>query len=80
VNVAISSLVAGTINVFSVAGSSSLLTNGLCVGANSGIGARVFNNRLYLNAGNKLVVCGPEAYDAALFSDTSISLNMNLPV
>jgi hypothetical protein len=80
VNVAISSLVAGTINVFSVAGSSSLLTNGLCVGANSRIGAQVFNSRLYLNAGNKLVVCGPEAYDAALFSDTSISLNMNLPV
>jgi hypothetical protein len=60
--------------------SPSLLTNALCVGANSGIGAKVFNNRLYLNAGNILVVYGPESYDAALLSDTSVSLNMNLPL
>jgi hypothetical protein len=72
--------VSGTINVFAVSGSSSLLTQGYCVGANSGIGSKVFNNRLYLNGGNKLVVYGPEYYDNGLMSDTSISMNMNLPV
>jgi hypothetical protein len=72
--------VAGTIYAREVSNATSLLSSGLCVGANSGVGAQVFNSRLYLNAGNKLVVYGPEAYDAALFSDTSITLNMNLPV
>jgi hypothetical protein len=60
--------------------SSGLLTDGYCVGANSGVGAIVFNNRIYLNAGEKLVVYGPEYYDGSLSSDTSISMNMNLPV
>jgi len=73
-------LVAGTVHLSAVANSGSLLTNGLCVGANSGVGAKVFRNRVYLNAGNKLVIYGPEAYDANLAPDTSISLNMNLPV
>jgi hypothetical protein len=59
---------------------SNLLTQGYCVGANSGVGAAVFNNRMYLNAGEKLVVYGPEYYDGSLASETSISMNMNLPV
>jgi hypothetical protein len=59
---------------------SQLLTQGYCVGANSGIGAKVFNSRIYMNAGEKLVVYGPEYYDEALMSDTSITMNMNLPV
>jgi hypothetical protein len=70
----------GTMNVFGITGSSSLLTNGVCVGTNSGIGAVVFNNRMYLNGGEKLVVYGPEYYDTGLIPDTGISMNMNLPV
>ena len=69
----------GIINVFSNS-STSLLTTASCVGVNNGIGAKVFNDRLYLNAGDKLVVYGPSYYDSALMSDTSISMNMNLPV
>jgi hypothetical protein len=70
----------GTIGVFSSVLSSGLLTQGYCVGGNSGIGAKVFNNRVYLNAGERLEVYGPEYYDGALGIDTSISMNMNLPV
>jgi hypothetical protein len=75
---AISTSVAGTITGF--AGPSALLTNGYCVGANSRVGAFVPNNRLYINAGDRLTVYGPEAYDGSITQDTSILLNMNLPV
>jgi hypothetical protein len=72
----------GTSTINTAVGSvlSNLLTQGYCVGANSGVGAMVFNNRVYLNAGERLVVYGPEYYDGSLMSDTSISMNMNLPV
>ena len=70
----------GTPGVFSGVLSSSLLLQGYCVGANSGVGAKVFHNRVYLNAGERLEVYGPEYYDGALGADTSISMNMNLPV
>jgi hypothetical protein len=68
----------GNMNAF--ANSSAALTQGYCVGANSRVGAKVFYSRVYLNGGDKLVVYGPEYYDLALASDTSISMNMNLPV
>ena len=68
----------GNMNAF--ANQSAGLTQGFCVGTNSRVGAKVFNNRLYLNAGEKLVVYGPEYYDSSTTSDTSISMNMNLPV
>jgi hypothetical protein len=70
----------GQFGVSSSVLSNILLTNGYCVGTNSGVGAKVFNNRVYLNAGERLVVYGPEYYDGTLSSDTSISMNMNLPV
>jgi hypothetical protein len=79
-SVAFDSSGAGIINLFGLSSVSSLLTNAYCAGANNGVGAVVFNNRIYLNAGDKLVVYGPEVYDSSLMSDTSISLNMNLPV
>jgi hypothetical protein len=81
--VAFDSSVAGTMNVFDASASFTLLNGGgvgYCVGANSGVGATVFNSRMYLNAGDKLVVGGPEHYDSSLMPDTSISINMNLPV
>jgi hypothetical protein len=76
----------GTYQIYSLVGttlfrsSSGMLSQGYCVGANSGIGSTVFNNRVYLNAGYKLVIYGPEYYDSMLTSDTSISMNMNLPL
>jgi hypothetical protein len=79
-SVAFDSSTAGTISLFNVTSVAVLTANSYCVGANNGVGAVVFNNRIYLNAGDKLVVYGPEVYDASLMSDTSISLNMNLPV
>jgi hypothetical protein len=79
-SVAVDGSTAGNITRFDVPSVSSLLTNSYCVGANSGVGTTVFNSRIYLNAGNKLVIYGPEVYDSSLMSDTSISLNMNLPV
>jgi hypothetical protein len=57
-----------------------MLTNAYCVGANNRVGAFVPNNRLYMNAGDILTVYGPAAYDGSITQDTSISLNMNLPV
>jgi len=71
---------ASGINVFGDVVSSGIMTQGYCVGANSGVGAKVFNSRAYLRGGEKLVVYGPEYYDSGLMSDTSISMNMNLPV
>jgi hypothetical protein len=68
----------GNMNAF--VNQSAGLTQGYCVGTNSKVGAKVFNNRLYLNVGEKLVVYGPEYYDGGLMMDTSISMNMNLPV
>jgi hypothetical protein len=68
----------GNMNIFT--NSSAVLTQGYCVGVNSRIGSNVFYSRVYLNGGERLVVYGPEYYDSALASDTSISMNMNLPV
>jgi hypothetical protein len=84
-NSAVVSVISDSSNQFAVFSgvlSSSLLgfEQGYCVGANSGVGTKVFNNRVYLNAGERLSVYGPEYYDRALAIDTSISMNMNLPV
>jgi hypothetical protein len=80
VNTGISTSTPGTITTFSSTAASSLLTTFYCVGANSCVGAFVPNNRLYMNAGERLTVYGPAAYDGSITQDTSISLNMNLPV
>jgi len=58
---------------------SGIFSIGQCVGTNSKIGANPVASRLYLNANDKLTVCGPQWYDDALSSDTAISLELNLP-
>jgi hypothetical protein len=80
-NSVINTVVDSSLNVNTFGNSySNILTTGYCVGANSGVGVKVFNSRFYLNAGEKLVVYGPSYYDSALIQDTSITMNMNLPV
>jgi hypothetical protein len=80
VSTAINTSTPGTITGFLSADAAALLTDAYCVGANSRIGNFVPNNRLYMNAGDRLMVYGPAAYDGSITQDTSISLNMNLPV
>jgi hypothetical protein len=81
VSVAFGTATAGTITVSPVATSDTILTEGYCVGANSRIGSSIVpNNRLYLKAGERLTICGPESYDASILPDTSISMNLSLPV
>ena len=79
-NSVVVSVVADSSGQFGVSPVDNSMTQGYCVGANSGVGANTFNNRVYLNAGERLVVYGPEYYDGSLSADTSISMNMNLPV
>jgi hypothetical protein len=72
--------VPGTMTEFVVANSASLMTEAHCVGTSSGIGAFVPNNRLYINAGERLSVYGPGSYDASVSQPTSLSFNLDLPV
>jgi hypothetical protein len=60
--------------------SASMFSSVLCIGTNSGMGAFVPSNRLVLDAGSKLNVYGPAAYDSGLSQDTSISFSLNVPV
>ena len=64
---------------YSSINSNSIFTSGLCVGSNSKIGASIVNSGIYMNTNDKLVINTPKYYDDSLSSDTSISINMNLP-
>jgi hypothetical protein len=47
------------------------------IGTNSKTGTYVTSNNLYLRQGDKVMVRGPESYDSALISDTSISFQLS---
>jgi hypothetical protein len=65
-------------NIIATPGSTTLFATGCFgIGSNSKTGTYVVNNNIYLRQGDKVMVRGPEAYDSALTSDTSISFQLN---
>jgi hypothetical protein len=71
---------AGNVDGYIMTEASALLTNAYCVGVSRRIGAFIPDNRMYLNAGNAVIVYGPDTYDGSISQDTSITFNLNLPV
>jgi hypothetical protein len=68
-------------NWYGVVNSTSLFdsSGGYAVCSNPKIGAFVVPSTLYMNVNDRIVVNAPKYYDEGISSDTSISLQMNLP-
>jgi hypothetical protein len=66
------------INWYNSASSGSFLNYGLGVASNSKIGAAIVPSGVFLNSNDRILVNSPKIYDSGI-TNTSISLNLNLP-
>ena len=61
-------------------GANNLFDRGFAVCSNPKIGPVVVPSALYMNVNDRIVVNAPKYYDEGISADTSISLQMNLPI